>query len=120
MDISYCKCWVNHPYPAKLWKPRSLACGLFDPITKRLQAPAGAVKLPANPGLAPMAENHRDERLQILLTKAEIAQLDDWRFARRMPSRAAAVRELLKRGLNAGERALSVETDSLQSQETRH
>jgi hypothetical protein len=25
--------------------------------------------------------------------------LNDWRFARRMPSRAAAVRELLKRGL---------------------
>jgi hypothetical protein len=27
--------------------------------------------------------------------------LDDWRFTRRMPSRAAAVRELLRRGLAA-------------------
>jgi hypothetical protein len=27
--------------------------------------------------------------------------LDDWRFAKRMPSRASAVRELLKRGLAA-------------------
>jgi hypothetical protein len=27
--------------------------------------------------------------------------LDDWRFERRMPSRAAAVRELLRRGLAA-------------------
>ena len=41
----------------------------------------------------------RPERLQIMLTQEELAALDDWRFARRMPSRAAAVRELLKRGL---------------------
>lgn len=43
----------------------------------------------------------RGERLQIMLTLAEIAALDDWRFSRRMPSRAAAVRELLRRGLEA-------------------
>jgi len=43
----------------------------------------------------------RPERLQIMLTQEELAALDDWRFARRMPSRAAAVRELLKRGLDA-------------------
>jgi len=43
----------------------------------------------------------RGERLQIMLTREELRALDDWRFARRMPSRAAAVRELLKRGLVA-------------------
>ena len=43
----------------------------------------------------------RGERLQIMLTSEEIAALDNWRFSRRMPSRAAAVRELLKRGLAA-------------------
>lgn len=43
----------------------------------------------------------RAERLQIMLTEDELAALDDWRFASRMPSRAAAVRELLKRGLAA-------------------
>lgn len=43
----------------------------------------------------------RGERLQIMLTPEELAALDDWRFKRRMPSRAAAVRELLKRGLAA-------------------
>jgi hypothetical protein len=43
----------------------------------------------------------RGERLQIMLTGDELVALDDWRFARRMPSRAAAVRELLKRGLAA-------------------
>lgn len=41
----------------------------------------------------------RGERLQIMLTKEELEALDSWRFAKRMPSRAAAVRELLKRGL---------------------
>ena len=43
----------------------------------------------------------RGERLQIMLTEEELKALDDWRFTRRMPSRAAAVRELLKRGLAA-------------------
>ena len=43
----------------------------------------------------------RGERLQIMLTPEELEALDSWRFQRRMPSRAAAVRELLKRGLTA-------------------
>ncbi len=47
------------------------------------------------------ADLTRGERLQIMLTKEEIEALDTWRFSRRMPSRAAAVRELLKRGLSA-------------------
>ncbi|MFL9828445.1 hypothetical protein [Rhodoplanes sp. SY1] len=48
-----------------------------------------------------MADLAREERLQIMLTPAELKAVDDWRFSRRMPSRAAAVRELLKRGLAA-------------------
>ena len=48
-----------------------------------------------------MPELNRDERLQIMLTDEELRILDDWRFDRRMPSRAAAIRELLKRGLAA-------------------
>lgn len=43
----------------------------------------------------------RGERLQIMLTAEELKALDDWRFSRRMPSRASAVRELLRRGLAA-------------------
>ena len=43
----------------------------------------------------------RQQRLQIMLTGAELRALDDWRFKKRMPSRAAAIRELLKRGLAA-------------------
>lgn len=48
-----------------------------------------------------LSDQNRDERLQIMLTPDELGALDDWRFARRMPSRAAAVRELLRRGLAA-------------------
>src|SRR4029079_14977020 len=43
----------------------------------------------------------RVERLQIMLTDEELAAIDDWGFERRMPTRAAAVRELLQRGLSA-------------------
>ena len=43
----------------------------------------------------------RIERLQIMLTDDELVAIDDWRFGRRMPSRAAAIRELLQRGLAA-------------------
>jgi hypothetical protein len=48
-----------------------------------------------------MADLTRGERLQIMLTPEELKALDDWRFGARMPSRAAAVRELLRRGLSA-------------------
>src|ERR1043166_9623660 len=48
-----------------------------------------------------MGEVTRGERLQIMLTQGELEALDNWRFGKRMPSRAAAVRELLKRGLAA-------------------
>ncbi|HEY2070470.1 MAG TPA: hypothetical protein VGG48_13015 [Rhizomicrobium sp.] len=48
-----------------------------------------------------MSELMRGERLQIMLTGNELEALDNWRFDKRMPSRAAAVRELLKRGLIA-------------------
>ena len=43
----------------------------------------------------------RAERLQIMLDSKELKALDDWRFKRRMPSRAAAVREIIRRGLAA-------------------
>ncbi|TIW05440.1 MAG: hypothetical protein E5V74_03005, partial [Mesorhizobium sp.] len=46
-----------------------------------------------------MAELERPQRLQIMLTEEELAALENWRFEKRMPSRSAAVRELLRRGL---------------------
>ena len=41
----------------------------------------------------------RGERLQVMLSPEELAALDDFRFKYRMPTRAAAVREILKLGL---------------------
>jgi hypothetical protein len=48
-----------------------------------------------------VGELKRGERLQIMLTDDELTAVDDWRFSARMPSRASAIRELLKRGLAA-------------------
>jgi hypothetical protein len=43
----------------------------------------------------------RAERLQVMLDANELRAIDDFRFGKRMPSRASALRELLKRGLAA-------------------
>ena len=48
-----------------------------------------------------MADLERAERLQIMLNAEELMAVENWRFEKRMPSRAAAVRELLRRGLAA-------------------
>ena len=64
-----------------------------------------------------MSHDHglkRTERLQIMLDDEELKAIDDWRFGHRMPSRAAAIRELLRRGLTADgvrERAGSKSTE---------
>jgi hypothetical protein len=47
----------------------------------------------------------RTERLEIIVDTDELAVIDDFRFKSRMPNWAAAVRELLRRGLaSAGRR----------------
>jgi hypothetical protein len=43
----------------------------------------------------------REERLQIMLSPEELRAVDNFRFEHRMPSRAAAVRELLRYGIAA-------------------
>lgn len=49
----------------------------------------------------------RETRLQIMLDEGELAAIDEWRFKQHMPSRAAAIRELLKVGLEAQTRGLA-------------
>ena len=57
----------------------------------------------------------RGERLQIMLSPEELSVVDDFRFQKRMPSRAAAVRELFRLGLaNAG---VSLPAEGLKSSE---
>jgi hypothetical protein len=65
---------------------RAGRAGIFDGVGDKLGA---------------MNDLSRPERLQIMLTAEELAALDERRFQRRMPSGAAAVRELLKCGLAA-------------------
>jgi hypothetical protein len=57
----------------------------------------------------------REERLQIMLAPDELEAVDNFRFAHRMPSRAAAVRELIRHGLAAAGEA--VENSGIKSKE---
>jgi metal-responsive CopG/Arc/MetJ family transcriptional regulator len=43
----------------------------------------------------------RMTRLQVMLSARELHELDNFRFQKRMPSRASAIREILRRGLMA-------------------
>ena len=47
----------------------------------------------------------RTQPLQVILTADELAAIEEFRFQARMPSRSAAVRELLRRGLARASRA---------------
>jgi metal-responsive CopG/Arc/MetJ family transcriptional regulator len=46
-----------------------------------------------------VSTSKRTEKLQIMLDDEELKVIDDWRFEHRMPTRAAAIRELIRRGL---------------------
>lgn len=57
----------------------------------------------------------RTERLQIMLSDQELTAIDDWRFKFRLPSRAAAIRDLIRRGmLNEGMPAPDTDKTSTQ------
>lgn len=45
--------------------------------------------------------SNREERLQVMVDPQELRAIDDFRFKHRLPTRASAVRELIKRGLAA-------------------
>ena len=57
----------------------------------------------------------REERLQIMLDADELRAVDTFRFERRMPSRAAAVRELFRLGLVAAGTAGNVAAEGAKS-----
>jgi len=46
------------------------------------------------------AKQKRLNRLQVMLSADELIALDNFRFEKRMPSLAAAIREILRRGLS--------------------
>jgi hypothetical protein len=45
------------------------------------------------------AKPERTERLQVILAIDELVAIDEFRYQARMPNRAAAIREPLRRGL---------------------
>jgi hypothetical protein len=45
------------------------------------------------------SERQKLVRLPVLLSEEELAAIDDYRYSNRIPSRAAAIRQLLFRGL---------------------
>src|ERR1700744_3443176 len=63
-----------------------------------------------------MAERARGERLQIMLSAEELVLIDNFRFAKRMPSRPATVRDWLRRqceeGAEAPERTRRIDSDA--------
>jgi hypothetical protein len=54
-----------------------------------------------------MAVLNRPERLQIMLNPTELKLIDNWRFLKRMPSRASAVREVAEDGSQSKDFGLS-------------
>ena len=50
-----------------------------------------------------MSGEQREKCLQVLLSKAERLAIDDYRFAMRLPSRSAALRELMRIGMVASD-----------------
>jgi hypothetical protein len=49
----------------------------------------------------------RIERMQIMLSPEELAAVDNFRFKHRMPSRAAAARHLLGKGIAVADREVT-------------
>jgi hypothetical protein len=54
-----------------------------------------------NGGSRKKVADKRLSRLQVMLSAEELGALDNFRFEKRMPSRASAIREILRRGLSA-------------------
>lgn len=51
---------------------------------------------------APKAGNSR-RKVQLMMDDAEIEAIDAWQFAHRVPTRAKAIRELIRKALEADE-----------------
>jgi hypothetical protein len=78
-----------------------------EPVSGALVGPTGfaigAKAMSRKVGMSPRspAKRQRIERLQVVVPTDELTAIDDFQFRERIPTRAAAVRELLRRGLAA-------------------
>jgi hypothetical protein len=58
------------------------------------------VQMAYRPG---MDQEPKDVRLPIMVTATEAKAIDDWRFDKRIPTRAEAIRQLIALGLKSKE-----------------
>lgn len=61
----------------------------------------------------------RTEKLQLMLDDHELGTVDDWWFRNRMPTRAAAIREFIRRGLEVRDEELGETGEERASSEFR-
>jgi hypothetical protein len=85
----------NRPGPLSCWSDGN------ETAFESERYSVGRITQPYIKGRDNVMASKRTERLQIMLSKKELAELDAWRFRGRMPSLSAAARELLRRALNA-------------------
>jgi hypothetical protein len=89
-------------------------------LRRRELETSGGVRLPSQNAtslewLMLQINEERTKRLQLRLPRNELVAIEEFRFRARMPSRAAAVRELIRRGIGVLRRQTSIST----SQRTR-
>lgn len=46
-------------------------------------------------------DQKRTEKIQIMFAEKELGAIDNWRYQQKIPTRAAAIRELINRGLKS-------------------
>jgi len=83
------------------WLNKRIAESALNKTLTKASSITNFPKVARRKTMARPTERLRGERLQIMLSGEELVLVDDFRFKKRMPSRASAVRELLKRGLAA-------------------
>lgn len=98
------------PPPRRRWKDKSRVVEAYADARERRRPISeiewngemiGDLRLLDEPSQEFHAPRARAVRVQVPLSAGEIKALDDFRFERRMPSRAATVRELMRRGFQA-------------------
>jgi hypothetical protein len=88
--------------PQRLFHPRQPELFCAAELFFSLLSGGGVMaKRPGKTRASDASTPERTERIQFKVSTDEIAAIDEFRFQTRMPNRATAIRELLRRGLGA-------------------
>jgi hypothetical protein len=96
----------RHGVPQRLFHPRQPELFCAAELFFSLLSGGGVMakrpgKTRASDAWGTESTPERTERIQFKVSTDEIAAIDEFRFQTRMPNRATAIRELLRRGLGA-------------------